>query len=96
MTDALIHLRASAWAGMTPAEFRDWQAHMGLTVRATAELLGAAPSTVQDWRTGVSRSTGQPIELPRILALACGALAAGVGPWAARGLQDPVGGGQPR
>ena len=57
---------------------------MGLTVRATAELLGVAPSTVQDWRTGVSRSTGQPIELPRMLALACGALAAGVGPGCAR------------
>ena len=48
---------------------------MGLTVRAAAELLGVAPSTVQDWRTGVSRRTGRPIELPHMLGLACAALA---------------------
>jgi len=40
-----------------------------------------APSTVQDWRTGTSRSTGKHIELPPMLALACAALAAGLGPW---------------
>ena len=67
---------------MTPADFRSWQAHMGLTVRAAADLLGVAQSTVQDWRTGTSRSTGKPIELPKMLALACAALAAGLGPWA--------------
>ena len=66
---------------MTPADFRSWQARMGLTVRAAAELLGVAPSTVQDWRTGVSRRTGRPIELPHMLGLACAALAAGIGPW---------------
>ena len=54
---------------------------MGLTVRAAADLLGVAPSTVQDWRTGTSRSTGKPIELPKMLALACAALAAGLGSW---------------
>lgn len=80
MSDALIHLRASAWAGMTPAEFRAWQAHMGLTVRAAAELLDVAPSTVQAYRTGISRSTGQPVAVPRVVALACAALAAGLGP----------------
>ena len=66
---------------MTPADFRAWQARMGLTVRAAAELLGVAPSTVQDWRTGTSRSTGKPIELPKMLALACAALSDRQGPW---------------
>jgi len=66
---------------MTPADFRAWQARMGLTVRAAAGLLCVAPSTVQDWRTGTSRSTGKHIELPPMLALACAALAAGLGPW---------------
>lgn len=56
---------------MSPTDFIAWQARMGLTVRAAAELLGVAPSTVQDWRTGVSRRSGQPIELPRMLGLAC-------------------------
>ena len=67
-------------AGMTPAEFRAWQARMGLTVRAAAELLDVAPSTVQAYRTGISRSTGQPVAVPRVVALACAALAAGLGP----------------
>lgn len=65
---------------MTPADFRAWQSSMGLTVRAAAELLGVAPSTVQDWRTGTSRSTGQPVAVPRVVALACAALAAGLAP----------------
>ena len=60
---------------MTPSDFRAWQSSMGLSVRAAADLLGVAPSTVQDWRTGTSRSTGKPIDLPPMLALACAALA---------------------
>ena len=56
---------------------------MGLSVRAAAELLGVAPSTVQDWRTGVSRRTGQPVNPPAMLGLACAAIAAGIGPWGA-------------
>ena len=68
-------------AGMTPAEFRAWQAHMGLTVRAAAELLDVAPSTVQAYRTGTSRATGRPVAVPHVVALACAALAARLGPW---------------
>ena len=69
---------------MTPADLRAWQAHMGLTVRATAELLGVAPSTVQAYRAGISRSTGKPVAVPRVVALACAALAAGLGSWQPR------------
>ena len=92
MTDALIHLRVPAaikarWVresravGMTPAEFRAWQAHMGLTVRAAAELLDVSPSTVQAYRTGTSRATGRAVAVPHVVALACAALAARLGPW---------------
>ena len=77
---------------MSPTDFIAWQARMGLTVRAAAELLGVAPSTVQDWRTGVSRRTGQPIELPRMLGLACAALAAGLKPWVPRRTPSHAGG----
>jgi len=65
---------------VTTSDFRAWQARMGLTVRAAADLLGVAPSTVQAYRTGISRSTGQPVAVPRVVALACAALAAGLGP----------------
>lgn len=66
---------------MTPEDFCAWQAHMDLTVRAAAALLGVAPSTIQVWRTGVSRRTGLPLEQPVMLGYACAALAAGLGPW---------------
>ncbi len=66
---------------MTPSDFRAWQSSMGISVRAAADLLGVVPSTVQAYRTGISRSTGQPVAVPRVVALACAALAAGLGPW---------------
>ncbi|MBK6869773.1 MAG: hypothetical protein IPG98_18365 [Burkholderiales bacterium] len=66
---------------MTPAQFIAWQAHMGLTVRAAAELLGVSAAAVGDWRRGTSRTTGRPIKLPPLLPLACAALAAGLRPW---------------
>ena len=68
---------------MTPADLRAWQAHMGISGREAARRLGVAPGTYQDWVTGTSRTTGKPIQISRLVALACAALAAGVVEWAA-------------
>ena len=68
---------------MTPADLRAWQAHMGISGREAARRLGVAPGTYQDWVTGTSRTPGKPIQISRLVALACAALAAGVGEWAA-------------
>ena len=66
---------------MTPADLRAWQAHMGISGREAARRLGVAPGTYQDWVTGTSRTTGKPIQISRLVSLACAALAAGMGEW---------------
>ena len=66
---------------MTPADLRAWQAHMGISGREAARRLGVAPGTYQDWATGTSRTTGNPIQISRLVALACTALAAGLKEW---------------
>ena len=68
---------------MTPADLRAWQKARGISGREAARRLGVAPGTYQDWVTGTSRTTGKPIQISRLMALACAALAAGVGEWAA-------------
>ena len=68
---------------MTPADLRAWQKAIGISGREAARRLGVAPGTYQDWVTGTSRTTGKPIQISRLVALACAALAAGVGEWAA-------------
>ena len=67
---------------MTPSEFDTFLRQHGLTVRGAAALLGVAPSTVQDWRTGANRRTGASINPPDMLGLACAAIARGLAPWA--------------
>ena len=53
---------------------------MGISGREAARRLGVAPGTYQDWVTGTSRTTGKPIKISRLVALACAALAAGIEP----------------
>lgn len=65
---------------MTPAALTAWQSRMGISGREAARRLGVAPATYYDWCKGVSRDTGRPVRLPPMLALACAALAAGLGP----------------
>lgn len=59
---------------MTPDDLRAWQAHMGLTQRAAAIALGVTQAAYSRWVTGVTA-------IDRRTALACAALAAGLGPW---------------
>lgn len=56
-----------------------WRARVGLSQRAAAEQLRIALSTLQDHERGTHRVTGEPIETPRLLLLACAALEYGVG-----------------
>ena len=64
---------------MTPADLRAWQSSMGLTGREAARRLGVSPATYQDWVTGTSRTSGKPVRISRLVALACAALSAGLG-----------------
>ena len=66
---------------MTPDDLRAWQAHMGYTYDTAAAALGVSRSSYADWLAGTSRTTGKPIQVSRLVALACAALAAGLSPW---------------
>ena len=68
---------------MTPDDLRAWQAHMRYTYETAAQALGVSRGTYADWVAGRSRTSGKPIKISRMVALACAALAAGVGEWAA-------------
>ena len=64
---------------MTPDDLRAWQARMGYTYDTAAEALGVSRSTYAEWLAGKSRTTGKPVQISRLVALACTALAAGLG-----------------
>ena len=66
---------------MTPDDLRTWQSHMGYTYDTAAAALGVSRSSYADWLAGTSRTTGKPIKISRLVALACAALAAGLSPW---------------
>ena len=66
---------------MTAADFRAWHESMGHTYDTGAKALGVSRGTYADWLSGRSRTTGKPIQISRIVALACAALAAGEGEW---------------
>ena len=65
---------------MTPSDLRAWQERMGITGLAASELLGVSYAAYKDWRRGISRTTGKPIEAGRAVDLACAALEAGLRP----------------
>lgn len=73
---------------MTPAELRAWQSRMGYTYDTAAQALGVSRSTYAEWVAGRSRTTGKPITISRLVALACAALAAGIGEWPRPELPD--------
>ena len=66
---------------MTPDDLRAWQARMGYTYDTAAAALGVSRGTYADWVAGRSRTTGKPIQISRLVALACAALAAGIDEW---------------
>lgn len=66
---------------MTSEDLIAWQKIMGYTQADAADALGTGLSAYKDWRNGVSRTTGKPVEIELRTALACAALAAGLQPW---------------
>lgn len=60
---------------MTPADLRAWRAHMDYTQQRAAQELGVSLRTIKAWESGFAAP-------PEFLALACAALATGLGPWA--------------
>ncbi len=73
---------------MTPADFRAWHNAMGYTYDTGAAALGVSRGTYADWLAGRSRTTGQPIKISKLVALACAALAAGLDAWPTPGSKN--------
>ena len=65
---------------MTPDDLRAWQQAMNFTYDTAAAALGVSRAAYADWIAGRSRTTGKPIQISRLVALACAALAAGIDP----------------
>jgi transcriptional regulator with XRE-family HTH domain len=69
---------------MTPSAFRAWRRNQGLTQAKCAEALGVTLLTIKRWEKGERPwkpdSAGNPtrLEIPRTVALACAAIAAGL------------------
>lgn len=61
---------------MTPDQLRAWQAQMVYTYDTAAEALGMS-------RSGYAKMVLGQAAIDRRTALACAAIAAGVGPWGA-------------
>ena len=73
---------------MTADDLRAWHDAMGHTYDTGAKALGVSRGTYADWLAGRSRTTGKPIQISRLVALACAALAAGLGEWTPPELPD--------
>lgn len=65
---------------MTPAEFRVWRTGMGFSQTAAAAALGISKSSVELYELGHRKDDGRPVIIPRTVALACAAIAAGLAP----------------
>jgi transcriptional regulator with XRE-family HTH domain len=62
---------------MTPAQFKKWREHMGLSQREAADLLGLSIGSVQNYEAG-ERREGRPVAIPKTVELSCAALALGI------------------
>jgi hypothetical protein len=72
--------REDRMTSMTPQEFRQWRLAMGFTTQQqAADALDISKSAVELYETGRRRDTGQPVVIPRVVALACAALRAAMG-----------------
>jgi len=63
------------------SDFEAWRQHLGLNITEAGEALGISYDTARNLNAGVSRQTGEPVELDRRTRLAMAALALRIPPW---------------
>jgi len=63
---------------MSPASLKSWRERLGLTKAEAARRLGLSPNAYAAYERG--HYNGAPRPIPRHVALACAALALGIGP----------------
>lgn len=65
---------------MTSEQLKAWRKALGLTQRQAADALGLSRAAITNYEAGFRHGTGEPVVIPRTVALACAALRAGLGP----------------
>lgn len=65
---------------MTPSEFKLWRKRHRLTQPEAGELLGLTRQTIAGYERD-TKTDGTETIVPRHIALACAAIAHGLGPW---------------
>lgn len=73
---------------MSPDDFRAWRKRLGLTQAMAAQAIGISTSQLTNYELGINRGSGRPSPIPRTVALACAAVAAGLEPWVDDGHED--------
>lgn len=66
---------------MSPADFTAWRKRLGLTKIAAAEALGISPESIANYEKGRRSDSKKPVLIPKVVALACGAVAYGLKPY---------------
>jgi DNA-binding XRE family transcriptional regulator len=62
----------------SPADFRAWRKRLGLSQVAAAAALGISESSVANYESGFRREDRRPVVIPKVVALACAAIGAGM------------------
>lgn len=66
---------------MTAEDFKAWREQLGLSQIKAAKVLGLSRSTVNLYELGNRWDEGRPVEIPRVVALACAAIFHRLEPW---------------
>jgi predicted transcriptional regulator len=63
---------------LTGPAMKAWRKSLGFSRKGAAEALGISESQIIDYETGKKRGTDRLAPIPRAVALACAAVAAGI------------------
>lgn len=66
---------------MNNDDIKAWRKTLGFTQDQAATALGVSKATVVNYEAGIRREDGRPVVIPKSIALACAAIAAGLAPW---------------
>jgi len=66
---------------MNNEQFKAWRKKMNFTQQQAADVLGLYARTISNYERGARYEDGSAVKIPKSIALACSALAAGLEPW---------------
>jgi len=66
---------------MNKENFKAWRKKMGFTQQQAADALGLYRLTIINYERGTRAENNLDVKIPKSIALACSALAAGLEPW---------------